>query len=435
MAKINYVEKNKALVISVISAVALVLVGVLLFSVIFSGRGTVMSNGDLMSKVRVSRKGGEPDDEFKKVYSEFSLKLLKSSADTSENVAFSLVDAVSATALMAYSANGDTQVEIERALGTTGMKAGKSISGLQKRTAYSNKKGAGLKSANNLWLNNAALFGIKKSFLKTNGKYFGLGIYRESFADSKIVDSASTKISDATDGNTFSQVKFDQTQYMNLVSGASFVAKWKTQASSKNLSDNLFAGAQSEASCPFFTSVEDGYLNGTTYSGAVKAYEGGFSFVGLVPSYTKEGAVYTISEVLEELETSGGIANLKAGLINGKTEVILPDYSNSVNIPTTTDLSDALKEAGAEKLFTKSADLGSLAPKSQNLHLDSFSMAGDIQITPAGSCSSASEGKELTKKELSECKNSVEFNRSFLYFVVDDRSGLPIYAGILNKLD
>ena len=434
MAKTIHDERNRALFISVIAAVALVLVGILIFTVIFSGHGTVMSNGDLMSKVHTSRKGGEPDDEFKKLYSDFSLKLLESCADTHENVAFSLVDAVSSTALMAYSASGDTQVEIERALGTTGIKAGKNISGLAKRAAYSGRKGAGIKSANNLWLNNAALFGIKKSFLKANGKYFGLGIYRESFGDSKIADKASTKISDATDGNTFAQVKFDQTQYMSLVSGASFIAKWEKQSSSKNLSDNLFSGSESETSCSFFSSVENGYLNATTYSGAVKAYEGGFSFVGLVPKYKKEGTVYSISDILEELK-SGGIANLKSGLINGKTEVILPNYSNSVNVPTTTDFSGALKEAGVEKLFTKSADLGSLAPKSQNLHLDGFNMAGDIQITPAGSCSSESEGQAATKKELLECKKTVEFNRCFLYFVVDDKTGLPIYAAILNKLE
>ena len=416
------------------AAVALVLILAVVLITILSGRGDVTKSGELLKSVNDDRKSGSKvDAEFKKQYSDFCLSVIGKCAESDENTAFSLTNAMSAAALMAYGADGVTESQIEKVIGGDGLQTAKALSGIEKRIFAKSSK-SGVRFSNTVWLNSSALYGIKKTFLRADKKYFGLGVVRESFAESQTFDSAVRAVTDATSGNTMPAIDFQQTQYMNIVSGASFVSKWKEQADEKATFSNLFTGAKEQTEGTFFRTLEKGYITGENFVGITKEYNDDFTFVGLLPKNKTDDETSTVADIVAELRETGNFSKLLTVAKDSAVSVTLPYYIDSVNTPTTTNLSKIFKQLGAEDIFTKSAELKNMANNSRNLHLDSFTASGDISITPAGSCSATSEGKAVSEDKLSQSKNSVIFDRSFIYFVVDNETELPVYFAILNNI-
>lgn len=148
----------------------------------------------------------------------------------------------------------------------------------------------------------------------------------------------------------------------------------------------------------------------------------------------EEDSYYTLQDVANEFDKNKLLANLFNYATNAKVEVILPYYVNSVNNPTGIDFSKDLKALGVTSVFGNSASLTELADNSSNLHLDNYYLSGDISITSAGAINNYSEAK-ISKKEFESCKVSVFFTRSFMYFIYDNETKLPIYFGIVNATE
>ena len=159
----KYFDKHKNVILaSAISAVSLVLVLVITISTVMKSMGTVMKNGDLMEGFSTKRASCSSfKDDFKAGYSNFAFNLVSEISNSKSNVAFSVSNVAGAMALIASGAEGKTKTQIEDMLGGDVFSFRKQISGLEKNNAYSEKSGSGIKSSNNLWLNNTTLDKIK----------------------------------------------------------------------------------------------------------------------------------------------------------------------------------------------------------------------------------------------------------------------------------
>ncbi len=425
-------NREKTVGAIVISVIAFVIVAVIVFATVMNSNGVITYNGNLMEKVNAKRiTKGKLNDEFKEKYADFCIELADSVAGSKENVAFAPSNLMAATAFLAAASDEITADELERALGMRAEDVGKAISVLENKIAF--KDDSGLQYSTTAWLNGSTPFGIRKSFLKENGKVYGLGINREDFSLEKIEDIANKPILDATKSSIFSSLIFENGDFMNIISGSSFSSNWVNPVSSEELPLGLFAGSYSEQECGFFKTVEDKYLSGTTYVGAIKELEGGYSFVGLVPKKEGDISYYGVADVTRELKGVGLLELMKKAQ-SKKVAVALPQYTNSVNIPSTTNFTEALEDMGVVSALKTGADMTNMAPNSYNLHLNNLVAAGDISISATGCCPAETKGKKVSQKELEDCEVSVRFDSSFIYFIYDNESGLPVYCGILNRL-
>ena len=417
----------------VVSVISFVLIAVIVFASTMNGNKIITTNGDLMEGIKTKRvTKANIDDKFKEKYAEFCFKLIDDAARSQENVAFAPSNIMNSVAFLAAASNGDTSAELEKVLGMNAEIAGKTISALENKVEFHDV--SGLKSSTTAWLNSANPFGIRKSFLKQNAKFYGLGVKRENFAIDRMEDIANEEILDVTKSNTYSNFNFAGNEFMNLLSGSSFVGEWERPASSKQVSLGLFAGSISEQECEFFQTVEEKYIDGSTYIGAVKEFKGGYSFVGLIPKNEGDTDYYGVADITRNIKDGKGLLDLYAKAEEKKVTVVLPQYANSVNIPTTTDLKKSLQDMGISAVFKVGAELENLAHNSYNLHVNNVLAAGDIGFSVTGCCPEEKDGKKISKKAFEECKAYVRFDSSFVYFIFHNETGLPIYCGILNKL-
>lgn len=417
----------------VVSVISLVLIAVIVFASMMNGNKIVTANGDLMEGIKSKRiTKGVIDDKFKKKYADFCFKLIDDASGSQENVGFAPSNIMNAVAFLAAASNGDTATELENALGLNAEAAGKSLSALENKIKFEDV--SGLKSSTTAWLNSSNPFGIRKSFLKRNAKFYGLNVKRENFALDKIEDIANEDILDVTRSNTYSTLNFVGNEFMNILTGASFVGEWETPSSEKQISAGLFAGSISEQECDFFTSVEGKFIEGSTYIGAVKELKGGYSFVGLVPKEDMGMNYYGVADITRNIKDGKGLLDLYAKAKEKRVRVDLPNYANSVNVPTTTDFKKALQDMGISAAFKIGAEMDNLAPNSYNLHVSNVAAAGDIGFSLTGCCPEGKSGKKISEKTLDNCEAYVRFDSSFVYFIFHNETGLPIYCGIMNRL-
>ena len=436
---LKYIKYNKKLFgISAVAIIALIVALVIVITSIASYNGTVLEDGNLMKEIDSERNtSAELTDDFKDAYSKFlfslSSELIKGKSD---NAAFSVTNVASAISLLANGSDGKTREQLESVLGMSAEEAGAQLAALEESVKKGDKDKSGLVYSNDLLLNNATNYEIYKSFLRDNGEYFGLDIQREPFRDDIALKKYSKKIEKLFSGAVCPDIAINQAQYMQVSSAASFVGTWKNPSCELDVVNDMYIFNNNSFQSYFYKSIENNKITGETYNGVVREYTDGFSFVALVPS-EKESISYTLEDVFSELMSD---KNKYTNLLSLKKKsedvaIVLPNYKNSVDTPTTTDLTEVIRKMGADEMMKKSADFGNMAKDSTNLHLDKFYASGDIVITPLSHGEYSKEAKAISDEEWKNCKDAVVFDRSFVYFIVDNASGLPIYFALVNDLN
>ncbi len=414
-----------------IAAVALCIVAAVVLITALSGGGTVTADGDLMKGISKKRTTAKIDDDFKKQYASFAAVMLSEVADKTGNAAFSISNTMSSAAFMAYSADDDTRGEMEKLLGGDSIKTAKQLSGIEQRIGVKSTKD-GMHFSNTVWLDNERVYPVKKSFLRTNGKYFGLSFERLDFAATDANDTVINAVSAATGNMVYPVINIGLTDNMNVISGANFVSKWKEPVVTDTYA-GLFTGVGGGVTATFFETVSDGVIDGTTFTGITKAFDGDFTFVALVPKATNENLINSVSDVVNELSQDNGLATLLEQEQEKKVAVVMPSYSNSIAAPTTTDFTAVFKEKGSAQLFDDDTVLSGMT-SATGLCYDRVIASGDISLSPYGVGASGDGKEKMNEKLLEETNGQIRFDRSFLYFIVDNDSGLPVYAAFVNDI-
>lgn len=428
--------KNNRVLTLAISSVAVVLTAVIIITTILSGSGTVSKDGDLMKGISTNRvKNARVTDGFSEIYANFCLTLLANS-DKESNIAFAPSNVMSAVVLMAHASDSNARLEIEKSLGMETIEMAKQISSIESRIKYKEKKKTGLNYSNNILMNNSVVYGVRKKFLKDNAKYFGLGIDRLSFADAKGLKKVFEQYSQDVNYASTINYEVDKLQYMNILSNAHFSAEWEKATSEKDTSNELFQGIKHSVGTTFFKFMTDSYIEGGVYKGFTKKLKGGFTFVGLLPDNQQSGEYYGIDMIFTELSETGQFKDIASTAMDDtEVAVWMPRYNSDVSVAKNTLFSSAIKNMGIKTIFEKDAGFNNFAEVSSNLHVSEIAVAGSMNISPAGVCDAFSKNTKSEAEKIDKCENQLMFNREFVYFIVDDKTGLPIYCGILRNID
>ena len=362
-----------------------------------------------------------PNAGFSAAYTDLALKLLSACLEDGKNTLVSPLSVMEALAMMANGACGETLGEMERVIG-----GGIPVSELARYLAGFAAGGEELSLANSLWLREG--FDIDEEFLRKCSAFQGAGAYRAPF-DRHTVDDINDWVSENTHGMIKSAVDYDTVRASELLlcNALYFDGKWERRYSDGDISDGYFtreSGARDEVR--FMYSEEHSYLDDGKATGFIKPYKSGYSFVALLPN--------------EDVSLSDYVASMTGGTFIGMiknakdvpVETAIPKFSYDYDI----EMSGALKALGMTKPFDAAkADFSALGYyESGNIFISRVLHKAYITVDEKGTKAGAATAADIKATSDTGGLYSVTLDRSFVYAVIDDAYGLPVFIGAVTDI-
>lgn len=391
----------------------------------FSGCGTANAV-DLMKGVKVySVEVSEIDDEFKNSYLSFSVDAFKAVAKDSkqQNVVFSPMSLQNVLAMLMNGAEGDTLTEMESVLGMSRDEMNRymySFMSIQNADCF--------KSANSLWFrNDGKSFKPNKDFLQVNADYYGAELFASEFS-SKTVKDVNKWVSDKTDGMIDDIIDdLDEYDLMLIINAILFDAEWSEKYTDNQIRPMDFTSAGGEKKeVEGLYSTEPYYIKDKNAVGVRKPYKGGYSFAALLPNENIDIYDYINSLTAESLAET--ISNTYKTDVITRIPKFYVNYESSYN--------KILSDMGMPTAFGYSADFSSLGDSDLgNIYLEKVAQTACIKLDENGTRAAA-----VTHADLAVAGGhftsppKVYLERPFVYMILDNRTNLPIFIGVITNL-
>ncbi len=398
---------------------------------------------DLMQNVTVDAvdiEAVQVEDDFCVDAADFAIALLQENmTDENENVMVSPVSALTALAMTANGARGDTREQMLAVLAPNQSMDDLNSNITNWADGLVSTDTASVKIANSIWFDESAGdITVNEIFLQRNALYYHADIYQTAFQKST-VGAINQWVSDKTDGmitNILDQIPSDTRMY--LLNAVSFDAEWKRVYWPNEVHERTFTNASGEEEkADMMQSNERGYIEDENAVGFIKPYKEGYSFVALLPN---EGM--SAKEYIDTL--SGGyfldmIANAGMDGID-ILEVQLPKFEAEYEA----ELSDKLKDMGMADAFDGGkADFSGIAkPESgdnaENLIISGVHHKTYIKVDELGTKAAASSDAAAATSDAAESWEPVIvyviLNRPFVYAIVENETNIPIFIGVVNSV-
>lgn len=387
-----------------------------------------------------------------------SVNIFRESYNAEENTMVSPLSLISALTMTARGAGGETLAQLEEALGSEldyfTAYLGSFLSGMEGREAK-------FTSANSVWFrDDEERLTVNEQFIADAEGYFGADIFKAAF-DKGTVKDINRWCSEKTDGMIEELVKeIKPDEVIRLLNAICFDAKWQRPYDSYDVTEGDFLNAVNTiSSADFMSGTESVYLEDDAVKGFIKPYQGGFSFVALVPkagvimidglkpadgqpvdggeTYGEHTGAFTAEALSEYIETLTG-DKLRA-LLDSQTETLvrtrIPVFTSEYSV----DLIPALEALGVTDLFdAELADLAGMATSSRgNIYISKVFQKTFIEVDTEGTRAAAVTeivAADCASVEMPEFKE-VYLDRPFLYMIIDDASGVPIFMGTVTAMD
>lgn len=403
---------------------ALLLCLTLLLS-LFGCAAASAKSADLMEGVTASIAGtsGILSAEESAAAAQFGLELFLPTLEEN-NPLISPLSVLSALAMAANGAKGETLAQMEEAFGMELDRLNPSLGGYL--TNLTGAKGGTLHIANAIWFKDVPSFAVNPDFLQTNADYYGAGLYKAPF-DKNTCKDINRWVEEHTDGmvkEILDGIPEQVTLY--LVNALSFDAEWQTVYKESQVREGTFTTAAGDRlTVDMMHSKEQRYLETENATGFIKLYKDGrFAFAALLPN---EG--FTPADCASSL-TGESLVALLTDPSQEEVQVTMPRFQSEYSA----ELSDTLKTMGVELAFG-GGDLSGMGtsaegPLSLSRVLHKTFIAVDEKGTRAGAATvieapgAAPPGAE---------PKVVVLDRPFLYFIFDVTTGLPLFMGAVTS--
>ena len=378
----------------------------------------VIQSTDLMKNIKEkSAAEKEVDETFFNAYLNFSLNFFKEANKTNnENV---LVSPLSVQLLMGMLANGDngqTQKEIETALGlpTSQINAyfRNYVGGLPSAEKYK------VSVANAIWFNDYLSGTIKRDFLQTNANYYDASLYQGDF-DEQTRKEMNAWVEENTDGLLKDAIDTLSPQdLMVLINTVLFDGEWQNPYGKDHVYTTTFTTASGqERTVKMMAEVETvRAINMEDAVGFSKPFKDGYySFVAVLPDASVPLDSYVSTLTVEKLKTMLNCESMKV-------RIGIPKFS--VNYEA--DMNRILPSMGITALFSS----GFNNISSSKLSVDEIIHKTAIEVDETGTKAAA-----VTAVKLKYASGfSVVLNRPFVYMIVDNTTNLPIFVGTVTDI-
>lgn len=357
---------------------------------------------------------------------DFAVELLQST-DSGGNILLSPVSVLSALAMTASGASGETKSQMEAVLGLPTEELNTYLQ------AYADSlpadKHARCSLANSVWFrDDADHLTVEQAFLDVCADYYGADLFQAPFDDSTLKD-LNAWVSDRTDGMIPAILdRIPDSAMVYLVNALAFDGQWASVYRENQIHEGSFTTEDgTEQSAQMMYSQEFAYLEDDLATGFLKYYEGGtYAFAALLPN---EGV--TLEDYIASLTGEG----LRSTLTSAQPEAVetaIPQFTAQYS----TELSGILAELGMADAFDASAaDFSAMGsspdgPLYISRVLHKTFLALDAQGTRAGAATVVE-----VDTGASAPGRTVYLDRPFLYLLVDCEANLPLFIGAVRSLE
>ncbi len=355
---------------------------------------------------------------------DFSVKLFKASFEGENNTLISPLSVISALAMTAGGANGDTLTQMEQVFGmdreSLDEYLASYINGLPQGEKYK------LDLANSIWINNSGNFTPSGDFLQHNADYYGADIYESPFDEATLRD-INNWVKEETDGmidSILNQIPAEAIMY--LINALAFDAEWEEIYEKNNIRDDDFTKEDgSTVNVDFMYSTESAYIEDELAKGFIKYYSGReYAFVALLPNEGVSVEDYISSldgEKLNKMLTEPMSATIYASLPKFETE-----YS--------VEMSDILSALGMPNAFDSlMADFSLMGTADGNIYINRVLHKTFISVGEKGTRAGAVTAVEM------DCESAmmplepkeIYLDRPFVYMLIDCENGIPFFIGTM----
>lgn len=359
---------------------------------------------------------------------DFSLRLFQAVCEEGQNTSVSPLSVLTALAMTANGARGNTLAQMEQVLGMDTQELNRHLH--DHMADLPQGEDGKLSLANSIWFTDDKRFTVNPDFLQVNADYYAADIYQAPFDDTTLQD-----INDWVDAETDGMIphildEIPPDTLMYLVNALAFEAEWEEMYQKHQVREGIFTLENGSAQTVEFMYSEEGYyLEDENATGFIKYYKGGaYAFVALLPNEDVRIAAYIDSltgEGLHEMLSNPRLATVQAAVPKFEAE-----YS--------TDLVKVLSGMGMEDAFSgKAADLTGLGSSTAgNIFISRVLHKTHITVGEQGTKAGAAtvvETKDEGAPELVDPK-TVYLDRPFVYMLIDRDSALPFFMGTMMSV-
>ncbi len=366
--------------------------------------------------------GGEITDNFIENLSDFSFNLFKKSVRENENATLSPLSAYTCLALLQNGANGETKAEMEKALGFPTTELNPLMQAYLSTLPTS--KNTSLLASNSIWFKEDDLE-VLPAFLQANADYYGAQAYASPFDESTVQDinhwcynKTGGKIEKLLDSISPGAV-------MYVINTLDFDGDWATPYEKNDIKKGVFNGVNNQTQeTVMLHSTENTYFSSEKAVGFSKPYAGNeYSFTAFLP---KDGE--SISSLVQSLSSS-----VWKEMTQDEPATVLvqmPEFTHEYE----SELTKSLQALGVNYLFDSAkADLSNIS-LTQPLYCSAIKQKVKIQVDRNGTKAAAVTWGEMKTTSLPHGEVYITLDRPFLYAIVENRTNLPIFLGVCNRI-
>ena len=368
---------------------------------------------------RNSTETGEITEEFKTAMANFSMTLFKNTLTKDDkNDLNSSLSAMMCLAMIANGANGDTKTQMENVLGMDIDSLNKALYAYN--SSFYRADNCKLNLANSIWFrDDEAAINVEKDFLQTNANWYDAQIYKAAF-DHSTIKVINNWVKENTEGMIDEIINsIDDDTIMYLINALAFDAEWAVKYVDNDVIDYTFTNYdQKEHQVTMLSSQENTYIQSDEVVGFKKNYAGDtYSFVALLPNEDID-----IYDYINSLDGEKWL-NLWASQSTEKVYVKMPEFTYDCSMI----LSPILKSLGMTDMFDgNKADFSKLGrSKRGNIYVSDVCQKTYIKVDRNGTKAAAVTWGEM--------KNTTTVY--FVYAIVDNATGLPLFTGAVTYLE
>ncbi len=357
---------------------------------------------------------------FERTYNEVSYELFDAICkdNVDDNVMISPICLMSLLCMIAEASDGSTQKEVFDTLHWYNHKKYRRllrdlITELQKTDKFN--------VANAVCTSNHKSRGIKNSFKSRIQKQ----LKGKVFTSDRVSHDVNSWVKEETKGMIPSIIDDSNIEELKAVmlSAASFESCWDKEYTAKDIHRDDFHNSDGTTSrASFMTNNAGRYIENKSFTGFVKMYAGGeYSYMALLPK--EEETANDFGEV--------DITRLHRSSYDNTDIVIatIPEYRFETNLSIKRYLSDM----GIEKAFTEYADFSPMAK--ELLMIGDTLQKSYIQVDRNGTKAAACMFSRMYGGRIEQPKiHRVVLDRPFIYAIIHENSGLPVFLGRVNKM-
>ena len=372
----------------------------------------------------------------------FTSRLLQGTYPTNQqaNVLVSPLSALFALALAGAGAAGDTLSQLGTATGmdidSLATYLGACVRRISGEDLYDTQQqgdALALKCANSIWLRSSDDLSVSEDYLAACKDSFDAQAFSAPF-DSTTAEDINSWVSSKTDGMIDRLVDcITADDQLFLINALAFDEVWQEPYEEGDVQGDTFTTEEGdEQSIRMMHSHETAYLENSLAEGFLKPYKNyNFAFVALLP---KQGV--QLADLVASLDGTSLHDMITNPVPNIEVSAGLPKFS----LDYQTTLNDQLVAMGVRDAFDpKLADFSRMATrKDGNLAISAVLQKTFIDVnetsTKAAAVTAIGEAGSTTTPDEPEVREVI-LDRPFVYFIIDNMTLTPLFAGVLTHME